>query len=162
MLPRSNLARLCYHGPNASLNAASSFVQCYKSVPPPHPAPVISRGPTCFAMLKPKRLANQSIAYTKQGDRRSSVWWRNGRAGGRETSAVGNLLEGEDCGRTVISQETNDGIVAQSYQVQSVAEECRHPEKRVSIIHGSEKALPTRRVPVVPRYQRPKEKLQNI
>ncbi len=34
----------------------------------------------CIGMLKPKRLANQSIAYTKVGERRSSVWWRNGRA----------------------------------------------------------------------------------
>ena len=58
---------------NASLIAASFFVQCCKSASPPHQAPVINRGPTCFAMLKPKRLANQSIAYTKQGERRSSV-----------------------------------------------------------------------------------------
>ena len=58
----------------ASLNAASPVVQYYKSARASQPAPVISRGPTCFAMLKPKRLANQRIAYTKQGERRNSVW----------------------------------------------------------------------------------------
>lgn len=99
---------------NASLNAASSFVQCYKSASPPHPAPVISKGPTCFAMLKPKRLANQSMAYTKQGERRSSVWWRNGRAGSRRQPESGHAIEKTGV-HTVVAQEANDRIVAQSY-----------------------------------------------
>ena len=37
-------------------------------------------GATCFGMLKPKRLANHSIAYRKVGESKSSVWCRNGRA----------------------------------------------------------------------------------
>lgn len=69
---------------------------------PPHPAPVMSRGPTCFAMLKPKRLANHRIAYTKQGERRSSVWWRNGRA--ESWCQLSMVLVGKlGCGLTVVS-----------------------------------------------------------
>lgn len=43
-------------------------------------APAHSTGARCRGMLKPKRLANQRIARTPVGKRRSSVWARKGRA----------------------------------------------------------------------------------
>lgn len=43
-------------------------------------APAQSTGARCRGMLKPKRLANQRIARTPVGNRRSSVWARKGRA----------------------------------------------------------------------------------
>ena len=104
-LSRSNFCSfMLSSSQNTSLYAASSFVQYYKSAyqPQPHPAPVISNGPICFAMLKPNRLANQRIAYTRQGERRSSVWWRNGRADSRRQLLM-VCLSRRDAGLTIVS-----------------------------------------------------------
>jgi hypothetical protein len=43
-------------------------------------APAHSTGAKCLLMLKPNKLANQSIVVTAMGARRSSVWCKKGRA----------------------------------------------------------------------------------
>ena len=55
------------------------FAICYRLMVL-YRAPRSNRGPMCFGMLKPKRLMSHSTAKTTAGERRSSVWWRKGRA----------------------------------------------------------------------------------
>jgi len=68
---RFNDARVSH---NAALDAIS-IIQCSKHEHKPsfYRAPMTSRGPICLGMLKPNKLTNHNIAYTKVGDRRSSV-----------------------------------------------------------------------------------------
>jgi hypothetical protein len=48
---------------------------CFRKLAPAH-----KTGAKCLDMLKPNKDANQRIVVTAMGARRSSVWWRKGRA----------------------------------------------------------------------------------
>lgn len=126
---------------------------------PSHLAPMISKGPICLGMLKPNKLANQSIAYTNVGVSRNSVWWRNGRAV-KHISLLERKAQRFRVSYTIIAQEADDSVVAESYEIECVAKECRDSE--CLSCQTSCQAHLRGISQIVPRYEGPQHKLHHI